>query len=97
MLLGDRLFVVGFVASCRCRSTAESDLFTTPGNRKNKARFPEAKRFVSLPFSFASVTKPARGLNCDEVRCDRKKKIINCSFFMYLLYVFDSTWFVSLL
>lgn len=50
-----------------------------------KARFPKAKRFVSLPFSFAGVTKAARGLNCDEVRCDGEKKNINCIFFEYLL------------
>lgn len=51
-----------------------------------KARFPEAKRFVSLPFSFAGVTKAARGLNCDEVRCDGEKKKYKLLFFFLSIY-----------
>lgn len=55
---------------------------------KKKARFPEAKRFMPLLFSFTSVTKPARGLNRDEVRCDRKKKNDKLQlFFVFTLWI----------
>lgn len=58
--------------------------------QERKARFPEAKRFVSLPFSFAAAAEPARGWNCEEVRCDREN-VTSCSFFMCLLDVSGST------
>lgn len=80
---------MGFAARCRC--SAARDLFTPPlqaTGRKKKARFPEAKRFMPLLFSFTSVTKPARGLNRDEVRCDRKKKNDKLQlFFVFTLWI----------
>lgn len=70
--------------------------YSTPGNRgKKPPRFPEAKRFVFLPFSFAAVTKPAKGGELWWGEIWHGKKITNCSFLLYLLCGFDSTWFVS--